>query len=133
MRRTLRRHCGRTTRTASGRRPPTVITTGQHNPSSELAISAPTEAGRDTPAPPGYRLGAPRAQGPDPYSRFDGGSAPPSNVRHFPTRDRELGDDLKLSGLLGPSDRFANDDARTRSKEEPVEAGDSEASEDEAE
>jgi len=49
-----------------------------------------------------YRMGAPRAQGPDPYGRFEGDAEPPSNVRHFPTRDRELGDDLKLSGLLGP-------------------------------
>lgn len=51
----------------------------------------------------GFRVGAPRAQGPDPYERFASGSEPPSNVRHFPTRDRELGDELKLSGLLGPS------------------------------
>ena len=51
----------------------------------------------------GYRMGAPRAQGPDPYARFEKGEEPPSNVRHFPTRDRELGDELKLSGLLGPS------------------------------
>jgi len=51
----------------------------------------------------GYRVGAPRAQGPDPYGRFEGESEPASNVRHFPTPDRELGDDLKLSGLLGPS------------------------------
>ena len=59
-------------------------------------------AGRDL-ALSGYRMGAPRAQGPDPYARFEGSETPPSNVRHFPTRDRELGDDLKLSGLLGPS------------------------------
>ena len=51
----------------------------------------------------GYRLGAPRAHGPDPYARFDNAEEPPSNVRHFPTRERELGEDLKLSGLLGPS------------------------------
>jgi hypothetical protein len=51
----------------------------------------------------GYRVGAPRAQGPDPYSRFDGDAETPSNVRHFPTRDREPADDLKLSSLLGPS------------------------------
>ncbi len=51
----------------------------------------------------GFRVGAPRAQGPDPYERFASGSEPPSNVRHFPTRERELGDELKLSGLLGPS------------------------------
>ena len=51
----------------------------------------------------GFRVGAPRAQGPDPYERLAGTSEPPSNVRHFPTRERELGDELKLSGLLGPS------------------------------
>lgn len=51
----------------------------------------------------GFRVGAPRAQGPDPYERLESGFEPPSNVRHFPTRDRELGDELKLSGLLGPS------------------------------
>jgi len=51
----------------------------------------------------GFRVGAPRAQGPDPYERLASGAEPPSNVRHFPTRDRELGDELKLSGLLGPS------------------------------
>lgn len=120
---------------ANGFRAPTADR--HHDGPTELAEPArdpaPTEAGRDTPAPPGYRLGAPRAQGPDPYARFEGSSAPPSNVRHFPTRDRELGDDLKLSGLLGPSDRFASDDARTRSKKEPADARDAEASEDEAE
>ncbi|MCA9506206.1 MAG: hypothetical protein KC616_24185 [Myxococcales bacterium] len=52
---------------------------------------------------PSYRMGTPRAQGPDPYERFESGPDSPSNVRHFPTPDRELGDDLKLSGLLGPS------------------------------
>lgn len=51
----------------------------------------------------GFRVGAPRAQGPDPYERLAKASEPPSNVRHFPTRERELGDELKLSGLLGPS------------------------------
>jgi len=51
----------------------------------------------------GFRVGAPRAQGPDPYERLASGFEPPSNVRHFPTRERELGDELKLSGLLGPS------------------------------
>ena len=59
-------------------------------------------AGREL-ASSGYRVGASRAKGPDPYSRFDDDREPPSNVRHFPTRDRELGDVLKLSGLLGPS------------------------------
>jgi len=52
----------------------------------------------------GFRMGVPRAQGPDPYARFDNAAAPPSNVRHLPTPDRELGDNLKLSGLLGPSE-----------------------------
>jgi methyl-accepting chemotaxis protein len=56
----------------------------------------------------GYRVGTPRAQGPDPYSRFDNQEESPSNVRHFPTPDRDLGDNLKLSGLLGPSGRGAN-------------------------
>ena len=65
--------------------------------------------GRDL-AVSGYRMGAPRAQGPDPYERFDSADSSLSNVRHFPTRDRELGDDLKLSGLLGPSG-FASDTA----------------------
>jgi hypothetical protein len=51
----------------------------------------------------GFRVGAPRAQGPDPYERLANGAPPPSNLRHFPTRERELGDELKLSGLLGPS------------------------------
>ncbi len=62
-------------------------------------------SGRDL-ALSGYRVGTPRAQGPDPYERFDRpeeADAPPSNVHPFPTRDQELSDDLKLSGLLGPS------------------------------
>jgi len=51
----------------------------------------------------GYRVGTPKAQGPDPYQRFDRSEEEtPSNVRHFPTPERELGQDLKLSGLLGP-------------------------------
>ena len=64
---------------------------------------APDSAGRDLTLS-GYRVGTPRAKGPDPYARFDEEPTPPSNVRHFPTRDRELNDDLKLSGLLGPRD-----------------------------
>lgn len=51
----------------------------------------------------GFRVGAPRALGPDPYERLAKGDPPSSNVRPFPLRERELGDDLKLSGLLGPS------------------------------
>lgn len=73
--------------------------------------------GRDL-ALSGYRMGTPRAQGPDPYARFDeaedGGD---SNVRHFPTPDRELGEELKLSGLLGPSGQ-GSDDAGDDDKEE---------------
>jgi ABC-type transporter Mla subunit MlaD len=89
------------------------------------------DAARESGMPPGYRLGAPRAQGPDPYSRFEGSAAPPSNVRHFPTRDRELGDDLKLSGLLGPSGRAATDDKtrpdeRSPNSSEPEDADDGE-------
>ena len=62
-------------------------------------------------------MGTPRAKGPDPYARFDDAeSEAQSNVRHFPTPDRELGEELKLSGLLGPSqdDRDAppSDDER---------------------
>jgi ABC-type transporter Mla subunit MlaD len=57
----------------------------------------------------GYRVGAPRARGPDPYDRFESPDEPPSNLRHFPTRDRELGDDLRLSGLLGPSGSVAGE------------------------
>lgn len=67
----------------------------------------------------GFRVGAPRAQGPDPYERFASGNEPPSNVRHFPTRERELGDELKLSGLLGPSAPPAADPAPTRPRPEP--------------
>ena len=64
--------------------------------------SGPESTGRDL-THSGYRMGSPKAQGPDPYARFDGEEDQASNVRHFPTRDRELGDDLKLSGLLGRS------------------------------
>ena len=49
-----------------------------------------------------FRVGAPKAQGPDPYQRFDREEEQPSNVRHFPTPERDLNQDLKLSGLLGP-------------------------------
>jgi len=63
--------------------------------------SAPPPTSRDF-AGSGYRIGVAKAQGPDPYQRFDSGDDSPSNLRHFPTPERELGRDLKLSGLLGP-------------------------------
>jgi len=61
-----------------------------HSPEHELTSS-------------GYRVGSPRAQGPDPYSRFEGGQDPSSTAQSLPTHDREPGDDLNLSNLLGPS------------------------------
>ncbi len=70
----------------------------------EAAGEARREAGSS-----GFRLGAPRAQGPDPYSRFEGSGEPPENVRHFPTPERELGEGLKLSGLLGPRGTESSD------------------------
>jgi hypothetical protein len=63
----------------------------------------------------GYRVGTARAQGPDPYGRFEGGDEESSNVRHFPTRDREVGDELKLSGLLGPSTNGENSSVKGKS------------------
>jgi len=63
--------------------------------------TAPPSASRDF-AGSGYRVGVAKARGPDPYQRFDSGDDSPSNLRHFPTPERELGNDLKLSGLLGP-------------------------------
>lgn len=85
--------------------------TAAQTPAGDAAAGDDADAstGRDL-ALSGYRMGAPRAQGPDPYERFDSAETPPSNVRHFPTRDRELGDDLKLSGLLGPSGAGPEDD-----------------------
>lgn len=77
--------------------------------SSEPISEADSNAGRDF-GRTGYRVGSPRAQGPDPYSRFDNEDETPSNVRHFPTPDRELGESLKLSGLLGPSGRESTGD-----------------------
>lgn len=50
----------------------------------------------------GYRVGAPRAKGPDPYDRTEGDREISPNVQCLPTPDRPLGDDLKLSDLLGP-------------------------------
>jgi ABC-type transporter Mla subunit MlaD len=66
-------------------------------------VDATRESAEGGPALSGYRVGEARAHGPDPYGRFEGDHEASSNVRPFPTRDRESGDDLKLSGLLGPS------------------------------
>lgn len=77
-------------------------------------------AGRDLKLS-GYRVGAPRAEGPDPYARFDSAEETPSNVHPFPARERELGDELKLSGLLGRHD----DDAESKGDEDPDEGSDS--------
>ena len=75
--------------------------------SAENAAGRANKQDEDDDAAPsfsGFRVGAPLAQGPDPFARFDKKpEEQPSNVRQFPTPDRELGDDLKLSGLLGPS------------------------------
>ena len=76
----------------------------------------PDSAGREL-ASSGYRFGAPRTQGPDPYERFEGDHEPPSNVRSFPPRDGEPGDELKLSGLLGP--RTSNDLTPASRKSDP--------------
>jgi ABC-type transporter Mla subunit MlaD len=66
----------------------------------------------------GYRVGAGKAKGPDPYQRFDHGEEEPSNIRHFPAPERELGQDLNLSGLLGPrSDDSSSDTIPKRSQE----------------
>ncbi|MFK7896200.1 MAG: hypothetical protein AB8G23_10210 [Myxococcota bacterium] len=72
----------------------------------------------NSPSFSGFRVGAPRAQGPDPFARFDQPDDQPSNVRHFPTPDRELGDDLKLSGLLGPG-RPGEDSPGDKATDEP--------------
>lgn len=65
--------------------------------------------GRDLPLS-GFRMGTPRAQGPDPYARFDEAEdGTDSNVLHSPTADRELGEELKLSELLGPSGQGRED------------------------
>ena len=76
----------------------------------------------------GYRVGAPRAQGPDPYARLESETDTPSNVRHFPTRDRELGDELKLSGLLGPSKADGGDEDDTESSDSKSESNKKNAS-----
>ena len=93
-------------------RPPRDLDAPERTPAEDAAkpaADADGSVGRDL-ALSGYRMGAPKAQGPDPYARFDGPDSTPSNIRHFPTRDRELGDDLKLSGLLGPSGGAAETD-----------------------
>ncbi len=79
----------------------------------DVAVT-PDSVGRE-PARADYRVVAPRAQGPDPYGRFEGNPEAPSNVRHLPPHDRQLGDDLKLSGLLGPSTRNDSTPAGTKS------------------
>ena len=95
-------------------RMPVLDATREADDADDRAGSEQDSAGREL-ASSGYRVGAPRAQGPDPYARFESGQTPPSNVRHFPTPDRELGDDLKLSGLLGPSggEFAANDEPQS--------------------
>ena len=64
-------------------------------------------------------MGTTRAQGPDPYATFgDGGDGEPggeSNLRHFPTSDRELGEELKLSGLLGRSEEYETNERKDES------------------
>ena len=84
--------------------------------SRDSLSDADSSSGRDL-ARTEYRVGSPRAQGPDPYSRFDNEDETPSNVRHFPTPDRELGDGLKLSGLLGPSSNESTDGASNQASE----------------
>jgi hypothetical protein len=90
------------------------VASGQQQPAPDGSGGQPESPASGS----GYRLGAPRAQGPDPYQRFDsvsntqgsntqdsqnGGNPaqPPSNQQHFQTPERELGNNLKLSGLLG--------------------------------
>lgn len=89
---------------------------------------------------PGYRVGTARARGPDPYSRFDSDLEPTAIDRQFPSGSRELGDNLKLSGLLGPStndDRANPDDesesADSNAREDSDERGKSARTSDESE
>jgi len=96
------------------------------NTSDNTSDGTSDSAGREL-ASSGYRVGAPRAKGPDPYGRFDEDHEPPSNVRHFPTRDLELGDELKLSGLLGPSSNDRSTSTSTQSRasgKTPIEESD---------
>ena len=86
-----------------------------NTPVSETRPTTPTPSREisDT----GYRVGAGKAMGPDPYQRFDHGEEEPSNIRHFPAPERELGQDLNLSGLLGPrSDDSSSDTVPKRSQ-----------------
>ena len=47
----------------------------------------------------------------NPYARFDDAeSEGPANLGPFPTPDHELGEELKLSELLGPSAKNSDDD-----------------------
>ena len=90
-------------------------------PSESPATSSPEQTDKDGGsdqdlARTGYRVGSPRAKGPDPYSRFDEDEETASNVRHFPTPDRDLGDGLKLSGLLGRSESDSSKDKSKKSK-----------------
>jgi methyl-accepting chemotaxis protein len=73
------------------------------------------------PPPSGFRMGAPLAQGPDPYARMDAEAGAASNLRHFPTADRELGENLKLSDLLRPSSDASepNEEAENSTPDEP--------------
>jgi methyl-accepting chemotaxis protein len=87
---------------------------------SDEAASAP-ESG---PLPlSGYRLGTPRAKGPDPYARFDEESSSPSKIRPFPTQEHDPREGLKLSGLLGPSDRNAAPSSPTAASAAPGGSG----------
>jgi ABC-type transporter Mla subunit MlaD len=83
---------------------------------SAEAAEATREGAERGAEPSGYRVGEARAQGPDPYGRFEGDHAASSNVRPFPARDREAGDNLKLSDLLGPSSGDDSTSASTTPK-----------------
>jgi hypothetical protein len=116
--------------------PPPVAATGERAgdrvPAPERASERASDRGADLASVDGpigrelslsgFRVGAPRAQGPDPYERLASAQEPPSNVRHFPTRDRELGDELKLSGLLGPSTPPVGGPAPAAPRHEPAPA-----------
>jgi hypothetical protein len=116
--------------------PPPVAATGERTgdrvPAPERASERTSDRGADLASVDGpigrelslsgFRVGAPRAQGPDPYERLASAQEPPSNVRHFPTRDRELGDELKLSGLLGPSTPPVGGPAPAAPRHEPAPA-----------
>ncbi|MBW1881932.1 MAG: methyl-accepting chemotaxis protein [Deltaproteobacteria bacterium] len=85
---------------------------------------SPTEPRREaTASGSGYRLGAARAQGPDPYDRFDDTkdtkdtNQAPANLPHFATPERELGEELKLSDLLGTRSSEADPKRKTPAAE----------------